>query len=153
ISYLSQLFGTVGTVLHGTSGEMLAKVFEIFNLGVLAIASVFAAYTVFKSVISTAQDGEFMGRQGKGNSMWIAARTCLGVGTLAPVFGGYSAIQVLMMWVVVHGIGFADAAWARALTYLKQGGQVYSAPQSEQTKQMLDKSAYLLKAQVCTAES
>lgn len=151
ISYLSQLFGTVGTVLHGTSGELLAKAFEIFNLGVLVIASVFATYTVFKSVLGTAQDGEFMGKQGK--SMWVAIRTCLGVGFLAPVFGGYSAIQVLMMWVVVHGVGFADAAWARTLTYMRQGGQVYTAPQDEETKKMLDKSAYVLKAQICSYES
>lgn len=151
ISYLSQLFGTVGTVLHGTSGELLAKAFEIFNLGILVIASVFATYTVFKSVLGTAQDGEFMGKQGK--SMWVAVRTCLGVGFLAPVFGGYSAIQVLMMWVVVHGVGFADAAWAKTLTYMRQGGQVYVAPQDEETQKMLDKTAYFLKAMVCTYES
>src|SRR5690606_7732083 len=61
ISYLSQLFGSVGNVLHGTSGSLLAQVFNVFNLGLLLIAGTFASYTVFKSVLSTAQDGEFMG--------------------------------------------------------------------------------------------
>lgn len=151
IDYLSQLFGTVGTVLHGTSGQLLSKIFELFNLGVLTIACVFAVYTVFKSVLATAQDGEFMGRQGK---MWVPVRTCLGVGFLAPVFqGGYSAIQVLMMWVIVHGVGFADAAWSRALLYMQEGGQIYKPPQNNSVSKMLDNSAKFLQAAVCTYES
>ncbi len=151
ISYLSQLFGTVGTVLHGTSGQLLGKIFEVFNLGILAIAAVFATYTIFKSVLGTAQDGEFMGKQAK--SGFVAIRTCLGVGLLAPVFTGYSAIQVLVMFVVVHGVGFADAAWGRALKYISETGQVSIPPQDEQTQKMLSNSAYFLSAYTCTEAS
>ena len=39
VAYLDQIFGTVGNVLQGTSGQILGKMFDIFNKGVLVVAA------------------------------------------------------------------------------------------------------------------
>lgn len=147
VNYLGQIFGTVGTVLHGTSGQMLGKLFLIFNIGLLGLASVFLIYTIVMTIITAAHEGEFLGR--KYNTAWIAVRTVLGLGLLVPSpTTGYSTIQVIVMWVVLQGVGFADMAWMQALGYLGTGGQVYTPPATN-TKSMVDLVGTLFVSQIC----
>jgi defect-in-organelle-trafficking protein DotA len=147
VNYLGQIFGTVGTVLHGTSGQLLGQLFKVFNIGVLVIAGIFLVYTIVMTILNAAHEGEFMGR--KWNSAWIALRTILGLGLLIPsATTGYSAIQVIVMWVVVQGVGFANMAWYSALQYITQGGQIYTPPQSN-TKDMINLVGTIMEMQVC----
>jgi defect-in-organelle-trafficking protein DotA len=147
VGYLGQIFGTVGTVLHGTSGQLLGQLFKVFNIGVLVIAGIFLVYTIIMTVLNAAHEGEFMGR--KWNSAWIALRTILGLGLLVPsATTGYSAIQVIVMWVVIQGVGFANMAWYSALQYITQGGQIYTPPQSN-TKDMINLVGTIMEMQVC----
>lgn len=127
INYLGQVFGTVGGVIHGTSGQLLAEVFKVFNYAMVILATLIVAYTVFMSVLNTAQEGEFMGKQI--NSGWAITRAVLGIGLLVPKYTGYSLIQVFIMWTTVQGVGLADKAWSRAIDYLaNEGGIVYAEP-------------------------
>jgi defect in organelle trafficking protein DotA len=147
VRYLGQIFGTVGTVLHGTSGQLLGEVFKIFNYGLLVVAGIFLIYTIIMTVVHTAHEGEFMGR--KWNTAWIAIRTVLGLGLLVPSpITGYSIIQVIVMWVVLQGIGFANLVWVNALSYLVQGGRVYTPPSTE-VYNMVNLAGTLLEMQVC----
>lgn len=147
VSYLGQIFGTVGTVLHGTSGQMLGQLFKVFNIGILVLAGIFLIYTIVMTVLNTAHEGEFMGR--KWNSAWIAIRTVLGLGLLVPSpTTGYSTIQVIVMWVVIQGAGFANMAWYTALGYLASGGEVYTPPATD-TATMVDLVGNVLDMQVC----
>ena len=147
VNYLGQIFGTVGTVLHGTSGQMLGKLFLVFNIGLLVLAGIFLVYTIIMTVINAAHEGEFMGK--RFNSAWIATRTVLGLGLLVPSpTTGYSMVQVIVMWVVIQGAGFANMAWYSALTYLMQGGQVYTPP-SLNTGSMIDLVGNVMSMQVC----
>jgi defect-in-organelle-trafficking protein DotA len=147
LSYLGQIFGTVGTVLHGTSGQMLGQLFLVFNIGILVLAGIFLIYTIVMTVLNTAHEGEFMGR--KWNSAWIAIRTVLGLGLLVPSpTTGYSIIQVIVMWVVIQGAGFANMAWFNALGYLASGGEVYTPPATD-TATMVDLAGNILDMQVC----
>ncbi len=83
------------------------------------------------------------------NSAWIATRTVLGLGLLVPSpTTGYSMVQVIVMWVVIQGAGFANMAWYSALTYLMQGGQVYTPP-SLNTASMIDLVGNVMSMQVC----
>ncbi|WP_157843695.1 hypothetical protein [Candidatus Coxiella mudrowiae] len=62
ISYLSQIFGTVGNVLYGTIGHrMLGKLFYKLNEGIIVVAGLWLAYTVSTMVLPVIQDGSFMG--------------------------------------------------------------------------------------------
>jgi defect-in-organelle-trafficking protein DotA len=153
VNYLGQVFGTVGTVLHGTSGQMLGQLFKVFNIGILVVAGVFLIYTIIMTILSTAHEGEFMGR--KWNSAWIAIRTVLGLGLLVPsATTGYSTVQVVVMWVVLQGVGFANMAWYSALNYLKQGGTVYTPPSTD-VSSMVNLAGTVLEMQICmyTAQS
>lgn len=147
VSYLGQIFGTVGTVLHGTSGQMLGALFKVFNIGLLVLAGIFLIYTIVMTVLMSAHEGEFMGR--KWNSAWIAVRTVLGLGLLIPSpTTGYSTIQVIVMWVVIQGVGFANMAWYSALGYVASGGEVYTPPATD-TATMVDLVGTVLDMQVC----
>lgn len=147
VNYLGQIFGTVGTVLHGTSGQLLGQLFKVFNIGILVLAGIFLIYTIIMTIINTAQEGEFMGR--KWNSAWIALRTVLGIGLLVPSpTTGYSTIQAIVMWVVIQGAGFANMAWYSALSYLASGGQVYTPPSTD-TPSMVDLVGNIMEMQVC----
>lgn len=127
LSYLGQIFGTVGNVIHGTSGQLLSKLFEVFNYAMVIVAACILIYTVIVSVVNTANEGEFLGKNTK--SAWIILRAVLGIGILVPKYTGYSLIQVFIMWVVVQGIGLADKAWSQAVDYLvDEGGVVYAEP-------------------------
>lgn len=127
INYLGQVFGTVGGVIHGTSGQLLAELFRVFNYAMVILASCMLIYTVVMSVLNTAHEGEFMGKQI--NSGWAIIRAVTGIGILVPKYTGYSLIQVFIMWVTVQGIGLADKAWTRAIDYLaNEGGVVYVEP-------------------------
>lgn len=149
MNYLGQVFGNVGGVVHGTSGQLLSEIFRVFNYAMVMIASVILIYTIVLSVINTAQEGEFMGR--KWNSSWIVFRAVLGIGILVPKYTGYSIIQVFVMWVTVQGIGLADTAWSRAVDYLvNDGGVIYAAPMKANSMQStLENMEPIFQSEIC----
>jgi defect in organelle trafficking protein DotA len=147
VNYLGQIFGTVGTVLHGTSGQFLGQIFKIFNIGLLVVAGIVLIYTIIMTVIHTSHEGEFMGR--KWNSAWIAIRTVLGLGLLVPsATTGYSAIQVFVMWIVLQGVGFANMAWNSGLNYLLQGNVLYTPP-TENVGSVINLAGTVMEMQAC----
>ena len=68
IGYLGQIFGTVGNVLHGSSGDMLGQMFYKFNQGIFVVAGSLLAYTTVTMVLKGATEGSMFG-QGKGTNM------------------------------------------------------------------------------------
>ena len=73
------------------------------------------------SVINTAQDGNAMGQK---VSTWIVLRIVTGMALLVPSYNGYSAIQVLVMWAITQGVGFADTIWSAAIDTMAEYGGV-----------------------------
>lgn len=125
MKYLGQIFGSVGGVLSGQNGQLIGRLFEVFNNGLMVVAGLFLGYTVFKAVVDTASEGEVLGRGTK--TAWIAFRTAMGIGCLIPSkASGYCLIQGFFMYVVIQGVGFADMIWQRVVNYLAdEGGAVY----------------------------
>lgn len=121
MAYLGQVFGSVGSVLHGGGAQLLASVFVVFNLGIWVLAGCYVLYTTLTSVMNAAHEGEFMGK--KMHSM-VPVRVVAGVAMLLPKFSGYSFIQLVVMWAVVQGVGLADNVWNSAIDYFKSGGVV-----------------------------
>ncbi|MCK4608282.1 MAG: DotA/TraY family protein, partial [Gammaproteobacteria bacterium] len=138
IQFLRQIFGEVGgsAVLSGPSQTIISKLFGVFNFGMLSLISVVIIYVIIKTVIDVASLGEVLGRK---ISHWTAVRTAFGVGLLVPVkLGGYSYIQVVIMWAVIQGVGLADNAWTTAVEYLQQGGVIYTTPaQTEKATELM----------------
>lgn len=120
--YLGVLFGSVNNVLIGGSNAVVGQMFYVFNTGIITFTALLIFYTLTMSVVNTAQDGNAMGQK---VSTWIVLRIVTGMSLLVPSYSGYSAIQVLVMWSVVQGVGFADTIWTEALGTIKAyGGSV-----------------------------
>lgn len=119
IYYLGQIFGYVGTILPIPSTGaplILGAMFKTFNSVILAVGALIVLYVTVVGVIKTAHEGEFLGRHW--NQLWVPIRMVLGIAALVPTPSGYSAIQIVMMWIVVQGIGAADAVWNTVLNYV-----------------------------------
>ena len=115
MSFLRMIFGSVGNVLYGSDTQILAQIFDIFNVGIMIVAGAFVTYTAVMATLSSSQDASPMGNK---ISVFVVLRIVLGTSMLVPVFVGYSAIQVVTMWFVVNGVGFADKIWDTTLDYI-----------------------------------
>lgn len=138
LTFLRMIFGSVGGALYGLSNPLVGTMFRIFNTGVLLITSALITYTIFLTVVGGAQDGSGMQSHNKGMlNPWVVTRVVLGWSMLLPSFSGYSAMQVLVMYVVVQGVGFADSLWSAALNYMASTGQpIVSTPTSNGSKNL-----------------
>lgn len=125
VDYLGKLFGSMHGIIPGGSGDItiLGTLFKTFNSVVLAVAALILVYVTVVGVMATANEGEFMGK--KWHSLWVPIRTVLGIATLVPTGSGYSAIQIVMMWVIIQGVGAADTLWNTALSFINVAGSPF----------------------------
>ncbi|MFZ2314936.1 MAG: DotA/TraY family protein [Gammaproteobacteria bacterium] len=129
--YLGKIFGQMGGVLPASGGiasiSLLGTMFKTFNSIVLAVAALVVVYTIVVGLLATAHEGEFLGK--KFHGLWTPIRVVLGIAALVPTATGYCALQIIMMWVIVQGIGAADTVWTTALKYVQVTGSPYAQPQ------------------------
>lgn len=143
LDFLAQLFGNVHHILQGQGGSLLAEAFKILNLGLFTIAASAVAYITFRSVVNTANSGAFLGQK---MSFFVPARVLTGTALLFPKFGGYSLIQIFVMWVVVHSVGLADFVWTTTVDFLEQGGVFYQVPLHQDNAVSANKAAFMASA-------
>lgn len=153
--YLSQIFGSIGSALPPPQGQVLTiniigAMFKTFNTMALVLGAFVIVYTTIVGLLATAHEGEFMGKKWSG--LWVPLRTVFGIAALYPMPGGYSVIQMIMMWCIVQGVGAADSLWTTALTYTQIMGSPYATVQVNgmQTKQAMSS---LFQGLVCQAEA
>ncbi len=126
ILYLYNIFGSAYGAIPTPSGQtaanitLLSTMFKTFNGVVLSVGALVILYVTVIGVMQTAAEGEFMGK--KWNNIWIPIRSVLGVAALVPMGSGYSALQILLMWFIVQGVGAADMLWNTALGYVQTVG-------------------------------
>ena len=82
VVFLSNLFGVVDGVLHGSGSQILGSLFGVFNAAVLALGGMIIMYTLIVSTLNTAQEGEMLGK--KWSSIWIPVRSTMGLALLIP---------------------------------------------------------------------
>lgn len=125
ISYLSQVFGTVGSTLHGTTGQMLGQLFDKFNIGMVVVTVGFLIYTTVTTAVNMALNMEGSLKK----AALVGLKIALGVGMILPnPTTGYSVFQDVVMKVVVEGVALADMTWRYGLTYLVNGGALWQPP-------------------------
>lgn len=125
--------------------DPLAAGMETFNAGVLLLSVLFVIYTTIRGTIDSAHDGELLGR--KMNSTWVPLRSLAGFGALTPLPGGYSLVQIAVLWIALQGVGMADTVWARIMDELAQTGMI-AAPRVPEARQL---AANILRSEVCMA--
>jgi conjugal transfer/type IV secretion protein DotA/TraY len=117
VFYLCQLFGTdmlTSTYCSDstTASQVIGQVFSTFNSGVMMLAVIIVTYTVVTGVLNTASEGNVMGQ--KTSSMWTPVRAAMGIGFLIPTSTGFCFLQKLLVYIIISGIGVADAVWSQA---------------------------------------
>lgn len=129
VYYLSQIFGTVGTVLVSNGSQMMGQMFYTLNWGIFLASSIMIGYAVVMSTIRLASEGVTMA-QGK-STLFTLLKISLGIALVMPSAStGYSVLQAIVMETVVKGVGLADSVWAHGLEYLNKGGVVWVQPKS-----------------------
>jgi hypothetical protein len=131
VSYLGQLFGFVGNLLPAQNPNLIVGpvLFKTLNTMALTIGAFLIVYVTVVGLLRTAQEGEFLGKQW--NSLWVPIRTVLGIAALFPTPTGYSAIQIVIMWVILQGVGAADVLWTKVLQFINvNGGSLYAGVNS-----------------------
>lgn len=117
--FLDYLFGP----LTGSGTSPLTSVVLILNSAILFLGGIFMAYTIIAGTMSTAHDGEMLGK--KWSSLWLPIRTTLGAAAVMPVIGGgWCAAQALVVWLATLGIGIANAMWG---AYINNGTMLNDA--------------------------
>lgn len=114
-SMLVKIFGTIAdnplAAIEGTqgAGDILGTIFMFVNLGLLTLGSIYLSYKALAAITQTAHEGEFMGQAF--NSVWVPIRITTGIFSLIPIAGGWSIIQVAMLWFGIMGAGLGNMAW------------------------------------------
>lgn len=142
---------SVGPATAGSASTILSQMFNTFNTVVLAVGALVIVYMTVVGALATAHEGEFMGK--KWNNIWIPIRTVLGIATLVPTGSGYSAIQLVMMWIVIQGVGAADTLWSTALTYRALTGSPYKQTVSLPSVGVETTMSQLFSGLVCDASA
>ena len=123
LNLLSQLFGELIAIATGNSSSPYATggiwlgggldpfqyVTKYFNIACLVVGSFLGGYTVFKGMVETSSDGEFLGKDL--NNKMVLFRSGVSVAMVFPVFEGYCALQVLIAVILVSSVGIADTTW------------------------------------------
>jgi len=98
-----------GSLFGGTGDGPMGEAILTFNACCLTIGGLLAAYTMVFGTMQTAHEGEMLGK--RWSSMWVPIRLAVGTAALVPI-GSFCAIQMLVAWLVIQGIGLADTVWA-----------------------------------------
>ncbi|MHA4870823.1 DotA/TraY family protein [Duganella sp. PWIR1] len=105
------LRGIFGELFGGTESTPISEIVKLLNGAALIIAGCLACYTMIFGTVSTAHDGEVLGR--RWSSVWVPIRTAWGMALIIPVKGGYCTAQFIIAWAITQGIGLADTAWQK----------------------------------------
>lgn len=152
VNFLTQIFGHVPGVLYGMNFQLVAKLAEIFNAGLVSVMGALFAYTTLKVTLHAAGEGEMMA--GKGKTLGMAViRSVAGLSLAIPAGSGYSAIQIVVVWLAMQGIGFANMAWSGVVDYIYNGGVLYEQYDERSDAQQMvpigGQFANLLQSEAC----
>lgn len=114
VQMLNHIFGDVVNklALNGDiegvtqTNSILASMFGVFNSAVLVVGSLIITYIAIVGVLSTANDGEVLGK--KWSTMWVPVRLAFSVLMLLPTTTGYSMIQLFVLMIALWGAGAAN---------------------------------------------
>lgn len=111
---LGQIFGPVGDLLPGMSNQtgILQEAMAIVALGVFVVVGIILSYVTVVGVVNTAAQGVAMGHKWGQIKSWMPVRAIGASVALMPQKGGYCFMQILVMWVVVHSVNFANSIWS-----------------------------------------
>lgn len=150
MQYLAGIFGTMGSLpIQGSSFTGTNIIFptlvDKFNVIIFTLGIIIIAWTTLVSTISTAQEGEVLGK--KFSSIWIPARVGFGMYLLLPSgTSGYSLLQLAVMWMIVQGVGAANSIWKEIVL---DPNSIHSDTRSGDVMAVQERVEQLLRVAMC----
>lgn len=141
--FIDKLFPEISGA--GGAGPLGAAI-GVFNSAVMVVAGILVMYTLIAGTLSTAHDGEMLGK--KWSSLWLPIRTTLGAAAILPTMGGFSIIQAIVIWLALQGVGIANAVWGAYAENPLSGASFMPASQTRELEQV---AGQLFLQHVCRA--
>ena len=96
-------------IISGGVSASIATMMLYFNTGIIAVAFVLIAYHILMGgFLLPAIEGDIVDRN---FTIYSGIRIVSGLGLLAPYLdNGYSLLQIILMYIIMLGVGFADRA-------------------------------------------
>lgn len=117
LEYLKIILGSlVDGSLSSIDISLIQSLFYLFNQTIFILGILIIIYTTVIGTISTAQEGEFLGKK-KWHPIIVPLRAALGIYLLLPSPQGYNWIQSAVMWFIIQGVGAANALWTQVIEY------------------------------------
>lgn len=128
VEKLAAVFGSIITSIRdGGSGNeteatTLGTMISVLNAACLFVGMLFTTFISLRSIVDSAESAEVLGK--KMSSAWVPIRMTAGASMLLPLSSGYSAIQVIVIWCVLQGVGIADKIWSAGIEKIAEQGWI-----------------------------
>jgi len=99
--------------------KAVADGFTAFSGILMFVGSLMLGWHVLAGIVQSAYSGKVLGE--RWHQIWAPARVVLGLGSLAPVAGGYGAAQVMVVYLMLWGGNLANSIWTPYVTALANG--------------------------------
>lgn len=128
VEYLRYIFGGVVDILTGGTGpgspdSVLGAMSQILNTGMLVFTGLLVGYIFLTGVLNSAHEGNPLGKMY--STMWVPLRMVIALSLVLPFSGGYSTMQIGVLWLAGHGVGLANSTWNAALDHMSGTGTFY----------------------------
>lgn len=108
-TFIDPLFGPIS---GGGQPSPLTGLMLVFNGILLTVGGILVLYTILAGTLSTAHDGEMLGK--RWSTLWVPIRTSLAAAAMMPVVsGGWCVAQVAVIWLAMQGAAMANVMWSK----------------------------------------
>lgn len=146
---LRMIFGSAADIIIGGSApkgpdSIVGVISEVINIAMLSFVGFIVGFVTLQGIMNTASEGNALGRMY--DTMWVPLRMALAFALVLPFGGGYSTMQLGVLWLAGNGIGIANAAFTRTIDYLESGGTIHPPPVTVKFDDLADA---ILMSRVC----
>jgi len=150
-TYMEQLFGQVINITLGGEGpeapdSIIGAASEVLNAGMMVFVYLVISWVGINGLVNTAGDGQTFGRSY--STTWVPFRVVGSLGLIFPLAGGYSAMQVIILYFAMQGVGLANSVWDAASSFMTTNQTFFTVDAAQHSDEL---AGNLLAYQVCRA--
>lgn len=120
--------------------NITGAVLQVYMPILLQLGGLIAFYTMIVGTMSTAHDGEMLGK--KWSSAWIPIRTFLAPVLLYPISNGYSCLHMILIFLILQGNQWGNDAWKNLAPRLITDNSYISVDNKVAIRQMVMNTLY-----------
>ncbi|EAW2116139.1 hypothetical protein EZL79_22015, partial [Salmonella enterica subsp. enterica] len=120
--------------------NITGAVLDVYMPILMQLGGILLLYTMVVGTLSTAHDGEMLGK--KWSSVWIPIRTAIVPGLLFPISNGYSSLHMILFFLVLQGNTWGNDAWKNLAPRLITDNSFISVDNKVAIRQMVMNTLY-----------